>query len=330
MYSTTAYLYQQKQQVLLINTSGAYFDRRWQPVYAKNLKIYRGVDNVILFEFINQDQKPVNISGSTITFRIYSEEQDAHSILRKDLEILNATTGRAKVTILESDLDGEQPHICNYSLERNQSGSDLWEPVFVDSYASTAGVVELCDGVYPHHVDSQHMHIPSHQPQEISSKNRVHTSIADVRGFDQTTFQFDFDNFTGNIKAQTSDTQLGPWYDLGNQISYTNQTTRDIKHVIGAANYIRWEINQYGKGATATAEVSGGAVSSVSVASGGSEFLQSGVNVDIEGLGTGATATGTVTANTVSDLTLATGGEGYVSTPDVKVNLGEITLIKYR
>jgi hypothetical protein len=38
MYSTTAYLYQQKQQVLLIDTSGAYFDRRWQPVYTKNSK----------------------------------------------------------------------------------------------------------------------------------------------------------------------------------------------------------------------------------------------------------------------------------------------------
>ena len=61
MYSTPVYLYQQKQQVLLPATDGSYFQRRWQPVYAKKLKVNRGVDNVILFEFINQDQKPVNI-----------------------------------------------------------------------------------------------------------------------------------------------------------------------------------------------------------------------------------------------------------------------------
>ncbi len=68
MYSTTAYLYQQKQTVLILDSSGAYFKRRWQPVYAKNLKINRGVDNVILFEFINQDQKPVNISAAPLLF----------------------------------------------------------------------------------------------------------------------------------------------------------------------------------------------------------------------------------------------------------------------
>ena len=100
MYSTTAYLYQQKQTVLISDTSGAYFDRRWQPVYAKNLKINRGVDNVILFEFINQDQKPVNISGSTITFHLISQD-GATALLSKDLVALNSTFGRARVTLTE-------------------------------------------------------------------------------------------------------------------------------------------------------------------------------------------------------------------------------------
>ena len=73
MYSTTVYLYQQIQTVLLIDISGAYFNARWQPVYAKSLKLNLGVDNVILFQFQNQDQKPVNTSGATFTFRIISE-----------------------------------------------------------------------------------------------------------------------------------------------------------------------------------------------------------------------------------------------------------------
>ena len=93
MYSTTVYLYQQKQQVLLVDTSGAYFQRRWQPVYAKKLKVNLGVDNVILFEFINQDQKPVNISGSTITFRMISTNGD-ELLFVKDLVVLSAKFGR--------------------------------------------------------------------------------------------------------------------------------------------------------------------------------------------------------------------------------------------
>jgi hypothetical protein len=96
MYSTTVYLYQQKQQVLLPDTSGAYFQRRWQPVYAKKLKVNLGVDNVILFEFINQDQKPVNISGSTITFRMISTDGN-ELLVAKDLNVLSATHGRAKL-----------------------------------------------------------------------------------------------------------------------------------------------------------------------------------------------------------------------------------------
>jgi hypothetical protein len=122
MYSTTAYLYQQRQQVILIDTSGAYFDRRWQPVYAKNLKIHRGVDNVILFEFVNQDQKPVNITGSTITFRLISTNGDI-LLLSKDLEILSAAYGRAKVTLLSTDLDEVDAQPVGWSLERNTSTS---------------------------------------------------------------------------------------------------------------------------------------------------------------------------------------------------------------
>ena len=78
MYSTTAYIYQQIQRILLIDTSGVgdVFDRRWEPVYTKNLKINKGVDNVILFEFINQDQKPVNIAGSSFVFRVVNQAGD--------------------------------------------------------------------------------------------------------------------------------------------------------------------------------------------------------------------------------------------------------------
>ena len=67
-------------------------------MYAKNLKLNLGVDNVILFQFMNQDQKPVNISGATFTFRIIS--QDGQDLLyATELVSLSNTLGRAKVTI---------------------------------------------------------------------------------------------------------------------------------------------------------------------------------------------------------------------------------------
>jgi len=327
MYSTTAYLYQQKQTVLLVDTSGAYFDRRWQPVYTKNLKINRGVDNVILFEFINQDQKPVNISGSTITFHLISQDGET-SLLRKDLVALNSTFGRAKVTLTEEELDIIDAQPANWSLER--ASGNLYETVFVDEYAGGRGTADVVDGVYPDFIPSEDIIVPDYTVQQKDSPNRVHTSIAYTAGKDLHTFQFDFDNFSGNIKAQGSDSQLGPWYDIGNQTVYTNQTTRSYINVAGYHSYVRFEINQYGKGATATATVSNGVVTGVSLAAGGSEYTSSTPNVDIEGLGTGATATATVTGESVSSVTLVSGGQGYEHIPNVNINLGSITSIVYR
>ena len=87
MYSTTAYLYQQITRVLLVDTSGGYFTARYDPVYAKTLTINKGVDNVLLFEFINQDQKPVNITGSTFVFRLI-DQSGGRLLLVKDMETL--------------------------------------------------------------------------------------------------------------------------------------------------------------------------------------------------------------------------------------------------
>lgn len=329
MYSTTAYLYQQRLTVISVDTSGAYFDRRWQPVYAKNLKINLGSDNVILFEFINQDQKPVNISGSTITFRLTS--QDGNDLLiAKDLVALNETYGRAKVTLTEEDVSVLDAGVAGWSLERGSG--DLWEAVYVDDYVGSRGMADILPGVYPDFVESKNMNIPDHpNGKGIEDPNRVHTGIVYIGQNNYTTFQLDFDNFTGNVKAQGSDTQLGPWYDIGNQTVYVNQTDRAYVNIAGKHNYLRFELNQYGNNATATANVSSGAISSVTVANGGEEYLGTGSpNVEFEGLGTGAEATATTSGNTVVGLTLTAGGQGYVQAPNVTINLGSVTSISYR
>ena len=103
MYSTTVYVYQQRARVIMLDSSGQYFTMRYEPVYAKKLTINKGVDNVLLFEFINQDEKPVNITGSTLTFRLLSQNGDK-MLLQKPMSIINAQYGRATVTIPAEDL----------------------------------------------------------------------------------------------------------------------------------------------------------------------------------------------------------------------------------
>ena len=104
MYSTQLYLYQQITQVLSIDTvDGPSFSYRYNPVYAKVLTINKGIDNVLLFEFINQNEKPVNITGSNFVFRVIDTE-GINVLLEQPMVILNAATGRAKVTLMASQL----------------------------------------------------------------------------------------------------------------------------------------------------------------------------------------------------------------------------------
>ena len=174
-----------------ISGVGATFDRRWQPVYAKSLKLNLGVDNVILFQFLNQDQKPVNISGATFTFRIIS--QDGQNLLyAKELVALNSATGRAKVTIPSADNVYFQPQPASWSLE--VSSGVLNQAVLTDDYSGARGDIDIVNSVFPAFVASQVLTIPTGQAPQ---NNVYYTSTVTTDGFNLTTFQMDCGNLTG-------------------------------------------------------------------------------------------------------------------------------------
>jgi hypothetical protein len=122
MYSTQVYIYQQLTRVLLMDTgAGETFIYRYDPVYAKQLTINKGVDNVLLFEFINQEEKPVNITGSTFLFRAINTQGD-QILVEKPMVTLNAATGRAKVTLTSTELLEVLAQPATYSIQRTQPG----------------------------------------------------------------------------------------------------------------------------------------------------------------------------------------------------------------
>lgn len=247
MYATTAYLYQQIQTVLLVDISGAYFDARWKPVYAKNLKLNLGVDNVILFQFQNQDQKPVNISGATFTFRIIS--QDGETLLySKELVALNETLGRAKVTIPAADTAWFEAQPASFSLE--VTSGVLNQAVFTDDYAGARGNIDIVDSVFPAFVESQTLTVPTGQDADLN--NYIYSSTVTTDGASLTTFQVDTVALTGNVKVDGGVGSLAntvEWYSInfedlqtGNVISVlplANSTARHSFNVEGFHPYIR-------------------------------------------------------------------------------------------
>lgn len=237
MYATNVYLSPQLHTVLVVDTTGPNFDRRWEPVYAKNLKLNLGVDNVILFQFVNQDQKPVNISGATFTFRIIDQSGE-QLILAQDLVTLSASTGRARVTVTAEQTLGMIAQTACYSLE--VSSGVLSQAVFVDDYAGARGVIDIMDSVYPKFRASDSVTIPDQAPDSAPTYSSVITTL----GSSRQTFQIDPDGFTGTITVQGASDSADQWYDIefvrldtGAAVSELTVTDRDTRLGIDVAGF---------------------------------------------------------------------------------------------
>lgn len=347
MYSTTVYLYQQKTRVLMIDTSGEYFTMRYDPVYAKKLTINKGVDNVLLFEFINQDEKPVNITGSTLVFRAVSQD-GASLLIEKPMVIINAPYGRAKVTLSTEDLTPVLAQPANYSISR--FSGNLNEAVFTDAQAGARAPVDIVDSVFPQHVPSAELTIPT--TRNTAQNQYGDASPADYPdwslqasfpgGYSQnpfqnleyytsfiepsspvTTIQMDLVGYTGTIKAQAAKNYQSIWYNVTDSTNYSNHTGTIYMNVIGWHPLLRVAFNnsiytsydQPSSPAQASCIVADGVITSINITNPGLGYLAPPL-VSIVGTGAGAKAVATLGAQgTVSSITIIDGGSGYRPSP---------------
>lgn len=216
MYSTLAYLYQQTHMVILLDASGTYNSIRYRPVYSKNLVASRGVDNVILIRFMNQEQKPVDITGLTFTFRVISQD-GTQLLLSKELETVTASSGHTKLTLVESELDEIVAQRANYSITVDRN--NLTESVYVDDNAGARGVLEIQDAAMPQFEASQTVTMAANPGTSTS----VYSSEWEPGNYLQTV-QYNLDAFEGVITVETSVNGSAPWYEV-DSVEYTSATT---------------------------------------------------------------------------------------------------------
>jgi hypothetical protein len=349
MYSTQAYIYQQITRVLLIDTgAGETFTYRYDPVYAKRLTINKGVDNVLLFEFINQEEKPVNITGSSFVFRAI-DQKGTKLLVDEPLVILNGPTGRAKVTLSAEQLLEIQAQPANYSITR--TSGNLTEAVFTNAQAGARAPVDIVNSVMPTFVPSSELTIPtlelSNQLQyggtsygqypggmywngnpnggsywNSYNNTEYFSSFIEPRG-PVTTVQMDLIGYTGTIKAQWAENYQSLWYNITESTTYLNQTKTIYMNIIGWYPILRLAFNnsvfaspdQPGYPAIAVAYCVDGLVTSITVLDGGSGYLAP-PKIDIVGDGAGATAVATISATgQVVGITVTNPGSGYWPLP---------------
>ena len=271
MYSTQAYLYQQRTQVLMVDTSGQYFTMRYEPVYAKKLTLNLGVDNVLLFSFVNQDEKPVNVTGCTFVFRV-TNTQGTAILLQETMTILNACSGQVKVFIPAAHTLELIAQPASYSISVQRG--NLNQAVFTNANAGARGDIDLVNSVFPQHVPSYPLTIPTTKlSAQVTTDGAGYENYPDWAGGGAywngsgdgtfynsylnteyyssfiepinyiTTIQMDLVGYTGTIKAQWANNYQSIWYNCTESETFYNETRTIYFNVIGWYPLLRLAFN---------------------------------------------------------------------------------------
>ena len=354
MYSTTAYLYQQRTQVLLLDSSGQYFSMRYDPVYAKKLTLNLGVDNVLLFSFVNQDEKPVNVNGCTFTFRV-TNTMGTVLLLQEPMTILNAASGQVKVYVPAQDTLELIAQPASYSISV-QSGN-LNQAVFTNSQAGARAPIDLVNSVFPRFVPSTPCTLPTIKLSAQTSldgagyqnypgwagnwyyggngstffnnyqNTEFYSSFIEPRNF-ITTIQLDLIGYTGTIKAQWAQNYESIWINVTESTTYLNKTGTIHMNVYGWYPLLRLCFNNSlfstptppGIPASAYAVCTEGVLTGMVVQNGGAGYLAP-PKVDILGSGSGAIVEAiTGDTGTVTGFNIINGGSGYWPIPAGGIN----------
>ena len=241
MYSTQVFIYTQRQIVVLLS---GYSPRSYMPQYAKPLTLHKGVDNMIQFQFLNQEQKPVDITGKSITCRLINYTGGA-VLLQKALTLQLPATGIAALILGPADIENIDPQKCYYSLEIPVNEFDF--PVFVDQNAGARGDMNIVNSILPSFIPSQSVSIPTGQvfpntnPNGNSDTNLTYyTSVISTNDNPIITLQAQYSDYYGNIAIEGSTIVDGDWYPIFAD-TYTEVTDTKGYVVEGFHPYIRMQ-----------------------------------------------------------------------------------------
>ena len=142
------YLYRNRIDVVS-NDIG--FVTEYRPVYSRQVKVYKGVDNKIQFRMLNADQKPINISGHQIEFQAFDDEKN--QVLKYDATIQDdgsttSTKGMFYVTVTENDLLNLPSQYLSYSIFDKES-CDVKVVTYTNGHFDACGTIYIDDCTSP-------------------------------------------------------------------------------------------------------------------------------------------------------------------------------------
>jgi hypothetical protein len=126
--------------------------RTYNNMYQRDLKIQKGLQNKIQFQFKNSDQKLLPISNETFVFTMF-DAINRRQLLEKSIEIIDdgvttSTKGLGVLTLSESDTLDLDKGIYKFSVKKiNEIGT--YDLTYANTYYGINGVLEILEDVYP-------------------------------------------------------------------------------------------------------------------------------------------------------------------------------------
>jgi hypothetical protein len=153
---TLRYLVSNRIEVLA-NEAGHVTEYR--PVYSRQLKIYKGIDNVLEFKLINPDQKPLDVDRYTPKFVAFDEnkqmviERDGVNLQEGD-STAYTKKGLFSVTVTENDLLNVKDQFLTYNIYLVDY-DDTRVLTYANDWFDSAGIIKVSSSAFPGPIDSK-------------------------------------------------------------------------------------------------------------------------------------------------------------------------------
>jgi hypothetical protein len=218
-------------------------------VYAKTVKIYKGVDNVIQFDIQNADQKRLDLITTPLISGIQMNIMDiaGNALPSSPYDVVPHTTikGIGIVTIPMMDLDDISHQKLQYSLTATDtSGNHI--PLYTDSRFSAVGTIDIVGSAMP---TVQEDKIYDRFSGEINYMGNViyHTSVVATKSYraiqqSQIRFVVYYTNFAGTLYIEgTEDSTISvdsfKHSEKMQTINLTQRTTGSTTFVVDIGDF---------------------------------------------------------------------------------------------
>jgi hypothetical protein len=213
-------------------------------VYAKTVKVHKGIDNTIVFNIKNSDQKPINLTGHSVYLSIVSDNGINAELLEVQGTIQDAARGIFTVVIYQEELSLLDQEFYNYTV-RLVNSSNVEIPVYSDDFYQVRGQLQIFDGYTPAFRNSANLTLTDLE-EDVVVTSSINGSYPSGFNFVHS-FQLYFDNFTGTVTPQVTTEPIVSvnnvnWIDL-EALEYMNQNDTDYTTITGNYSAIRFRIS---------------------------------------------------------------------------------------